>query len=257
MPAVLLPLVGVALGATAMFLLDPVQGRRRRALLRDRVVAGSNDVREFAEAAGRDTTHRTRGLVATMYGWFARGEVSDEGLARRVRAKLGRFVSHPRTIDVSASQGHVTLTGPVLAREHGGLIGAVRSVRGVKEVEDRLAVYQDPRGISALQGGEPARGELPQLMQRRWSPATRVASGGAGGALLVYSVLTRRGPLAGLALLSGAAMLVRAATNRPFAEMVRRRGTLPDDTARKQLSGPLAPDMSRTPVEDRSLWPEV
>jgi osmotically-inducible protein OsmY len=57
-------------------------------------------------------------------------EVSDEVLVDRVRAKMGRVVSHPGAIKVTAEQGRVTLSGAVLEHEHEELLQAVRSVRG-------------------------------------------------------------------------------------------------------------------------------
>jgi hypothetical protein len=52
------------LGAAAMYLLDPQQGRRRRALLRDKFVHTQRLVRERTEATARDLSNRAQGVAA-------------------------------------------------------------------------------------------------------------------------------------------------------------------------------------------------
>ena len=56
-------LLALALGATGAFLLDPQQGRRRRALLRDKVTRTVNEGREFADAAAKDLRYRAQGIA--------------------------------------------------------------------------------------------------------------------------------------------------------------------------------------------------
>lgn len=53
-----------ALGAAAMYLLDPDHGRRRRALARDKVNSARIRTRKAAERTARDLNNRARGLVA-------------------------------------------------------------------------------------------------------------------------------------------------------------------------------------------------
>ena len=120
------PLVGIAVGAMAMALLA-VRGKRRRALIRARF------------PLGRD-----------------RRAISDDRLVQRVRAALGRFTTHPKSIHVAAGGGRVTLRGAVLAGERADLVAAVRHVEGVDAVYDRLTTYLDSIGVPELQGGEPS-----------------------------------------------------------------------------------------------------
>src|SRR5207245_1228615 len=117
----------------------------------------------------RDMANRARGIVAGTK-WRLRSEEADEPvLEARVRAKVGRFVSHPHAIEVHADGGHVTLGGPILADEVPGLLEAVRSVRGVEEVVDQLELHEDA-DVPALQGGVPRPGERFELLQDNWSP---------------------------------------------------------------------------------------
>lgn len=53
-----------ALGAAAMYLLDPQHGRRRRAIARDKVNSAGIKTRKAAERTARDLNNRARGLVA-------------------------------------------------------------------------------------------------------------------------------------------------------------------------------------------------
>lgn len=214
-------LLGAALGATGAFILDPQQGRRRRALVRDKVVRGVHDSREFADAASKDLRYRARGVAArvrTLRG----GSAPDDILIERVRAKLGRYTSHPGAIEVTARDGRVVITGDILAREQEALFDAVRSVTGVKHVDNQLRAYENAEGVSSLQGGvEPDR-EQWELLQENWSPGIRAVTGGAGAMLVLYALV--RGGIAGIgALAIGAALLGRASANRPLTSFRRQR----------------------------------
>ena len=184
-------LVGIALGAAGAFMFDPQQGRRRRALVRDKFVRGMHESRDFADAASRDIANRSQGIAARMRS-LGKDTADDDILAERVRAKLGRYSSHPKAIEVTVGDARVVLTGDVLAREHMSVVQAARMVRGVKDVEDRLDVHRDAENVPSLQGGTQAYGERGVILQRHWSPATRALSMGAGAAVVLYA-LARRG----------------------------------------------------------------
>jgi hypothetical protein len=55
-----------ALGALAMYLLDPVQGNRRRALVRDKTYSYALHARRRADARSRDIANRARGVAAEV-----------------------------------------------------------------------------------------------------------------------------------------------------------------------------------------------
>lgn len=203
-----------------MYFLDPTQGRRRRARTRDQVVHVARKVNDGARVTALDTVHRAQGAWAEAKKLFAHAEeVSDEVLVGRVRAELGRVVSHPHAVEVAASGGHVTLRGPILSHEVRPLLKVVRRVPGVRAVSDELTVHREPGKVPSLQGGVPRGGERFELLQENWSPAARVLAGGAGASLLLASARARRG--IGLLLgLSGTALLARAATNRDVASLL-------------------------------------
>src|SRR5687767_15083118 len=125
------------LGAAVTYFLDPDRGARRRAIVRDKLVHGLRKTEDAAETTARDLRNRGQGLAAEVRGRFAREDVDDVVLVERVRAEMGRAVSHPSSIAVSARDGRVTLSGAILAREADELLSQVRSVRGVQDVEDQ------------------------------------------------------------------------------------------------------------------------
>jgi uncharacterized membrane protein len=211
--------VGGALGALAMYFLDPRDGRRRRARTRDKMVHAARVLNDAGKVTARDTAHRAKGMWATTRKLFKHEEVSDEVLVGRVRAELGRVVSHPHSVEVTAAGGHVTLSGPILAEEVRPLLRCVRGVGGVRAVSDRLAVYEDGAHVSGLQGGQPRHGSRFELMQDNWSPAARLASGSAGTAMLLAATRARGGMCALLGL-SGSALLARAATNKNLSALL-------------------------------------
>ena len=69
-------------------------------------------------------------------------ETFDGVVVDRVRSKLGRYTSHPSAIEVHVNNGHVTLNGPILDDEVAALVSAVKSVDGVREVDNLLEVHE-------------------------------------------------------------------------------------------------------------------
>ncbi|MFO7188953.1 MAG: SRPBCC family protein [Pseudomonadota bacterium] len=204
----------LALGAVMMYYLDPDKGRRRRALLHDQFVHAGRKLRRAQGVVARDFAGRAAGVRAAA-ARFIRGSAppTDEVLRERVRAQLGRIVSHPHAVRVDVQDGHVVLSGTILQAEVAPLLKTVWRVPGVRSVEDRLDQYPEPGNIPALQGGVERPGHRFELLQDNWSPAARVVTGGVGAGLLAYGLRARH-PAAFLFGLLGSALLVRAAANR-------------------------------------------
>ncbi len=206
-------LTGLGLGMGLMYFFDPERGRRRRARTRDRIARAAHLSGDAVGATSRDVAHRTSGAAARIRSLFQRsGPVDDRILIERVRAQLGRVVSHPHAIRVSAVDGIVTLRGPILHAEVPALINAVEKIRGVRSVTSELEEHKQAGNIPALQGGSPPPGLMPDIWQRQWAPATRFITGTTGMALAGYGVSRRDAPGA-LLTAAGVGLVARAATN--------------------------------------------
>lgn len=212
MNAVKAAIAGVTGGAVAMYFSDPDRGRRRRALVRDQSVRISNSLRRLLDKAERDAVNRARGVGCAMQAALRNSRADNQVVVERVRSHLGRLVSHPHAIDVTADDGRIQLSGHVLQSEIGHLVRCIRAVPGVEHVENRLQVHESPEHISCLQGGT-RRESRSELMQQNWTPALRVAAGALGGALISYAS-RKEGSVALAGGLAGAALLGRAVCNR-------------------------------------------
>jgi uncharacterized membrane protein len=211
-------LTGVGLGAGLMYMLDPDSGRRRRRLVVDKTVSLTQQSGAATGRAARDLRNRAQGVAAAARRPFQHEDVDDQTLAERVRAKMGRVVSHPHAIEVVALRGRITVSGPILADEADALLKKVRSIPGVAGVEDRLDRHEGDDHLPSLQGGAP-RSELAELAAQNWAPGLRCVAATAGSGLLAWGI--RRGDGLGLALGSaGAALLARAGTNQPLTRVV-------------------------------------
>jgi uncharacterized membrane protein len=202
-----------------MFMLDPREGGGRRARLRAGANRGWSQLDTTLGTTARDFKTRTRGIMAEMRSRVGGGEVPDEQLAERVRSRLGWAVSHTGAIDVQVLQGKVTLSGAVLEREYIRLLRTVWAVRGVVDVEDRLAVYENAEGIPALQGDGRPVGQRLVATDGSWTPSARAIIGGLGCALLAQALMRRRAldlPFA----VAGTALLLRSTTNQPIERLV-------------------------------------
>ena len=145
---------------------------------------------------------------------------SDRVLADRVRAALGRAVSHPSAIQVEVRDGCAVLSGQVLESETRELMRRVGRVAGIKAVNDRLERHPSGVGVPALEGT--TRIARHHLERDIWPPAWRLVAGAAG--LGTGLVGLRQGGVVGKALLiGGGALTVRAASNRPLSRMGRGR----------------------------------
>lgn len=217
----LFPLGWTTLGAGLMYVFDPGYGKQRRALVRDKATRYLNKLGDAVDVTVRDVTNRSRGLLAETRTMLTNENVPDDiVLAERVRAELGFVVSHPHAIVVTANNGHVTVSGPILAREERALLDCVASVRGVRSVESQLEAYEQSDDVPELQGGKAQRPRF-ELLPSNWSPATRFVTSVIGGTLALAG-LQRRNAVGRVFGVIGAGLLARGLTN---IDMQRFLGT--------------------------------
>lgn len=211
-------LKGMGIGAGLMYLWDPDRGRRRRALLFDQVDHAKHCAEDFFDKAQRDLNNRAVGAKAEAQALFQRDHADDRVIEARVRSTLGRYSSHPHALRVESWDGKVALSGQVLDDEVSDLLRAVRRVRGVRSVENRMEVHATRGSVSALQGGVHPTGEHYDFMQENWSPATRVV-GQAAGLALMGNCLIRRDLSSILLGTAGLGLFLRGTMNRSLAQI--------------------------------------
>ncbi len=215
----------IATAATAAlitYLFDAGRGKRRRAILRDKVYSKLNTVRTAADRMAEDVYNRSAGVFAGVRSHVFHHNVADNVLCQRVRARLGRLVSHPSAIVVTADNGVVTLRGPILKREVGRVLIAVRAVPGVKSLVNQLSPRDHPGQVSSLQG-EPRRHMRDQSKPDHWAPATRLLVG-LGGGLLAYYGLQRQPAGNPLLAAVGLVMVARAVISEGLPKAPLRNG---------------------------------
>ena len=174
---------GIALGAALAYVLDPDQGNRRRALIRDRMVRASRKLRDATGVVAEDSRNRLYGTVAVLRSWVQSKPIDDDVLVARVRSKLGRTLTHPHAIDVTVSNGEITLCGPICADEVSSVLRSARRVPGVTRVNNELEAHEHTEHIPALQG----RGRRTSTI-RRWSNPTTAAAVAILGVMALFGV---------------------------------------------------------------------
>ncbi len=203
------------LGAGLTYFLDPVRGRRRRARINEAVIHAQRQERELLGKAARDASNRAHGLVERVKHRPS-PDAPDQVIESRVRACLGRAVSHPGALDLVVADGRVILRGPVFAYEAEHVLRSVRRVPGVRDVIDRMERHATAGSISSLQG------EGRSVRKRVWSPTKQVAAMGIGAGVALYGWFVRGGVLGTLLGFAGGALVLRGTLNQPMPELVGR-----------------------------------
>ena len=129
------------IGAAIMYFLDPQQGRRRRATVRDRGLSFFRQGGRRAERMGRGVASQTVGIAhKARHIREEEKDFDDTTLARKVESEIFRDADAPKgQVDVNVVDGVVYLRGEL---EEPELIEALaektRKVSGVKGVENLL-----------------------------------------------------------------------------------------------------------------------
>ncbi|MGH8479028.1 MAG: BON domain-containing protein [Gammaproteobacteria bacterium] len=144
----MMTLLLIGIGAALMYFFDPDSGRRRRAWLREKWPSAAKKG-QASLVEPEPGSERVAGASADDISVAASLGVAptDEELARRVRSALERALPQPPAVEVMAHQGLVILSGQVSAEVQDTLLACVRSVAGVKDVENRLDVRIAPANV--------------------------------------------------------------------------------------------------------------
>ena len=198
---------GVALGALAMYVADPSQGRRRRALLQDKVSSATHSTSKLVNQTMRDARHRLAGLQAEAIRVISPRDVKpldNHVLEARVRSRLGRAMPGLHGIDVRADEGVVTLSGHIDEDAAQQLLDTVAAIPGVESVRHDLQTAESQHGLLA------GRSSL-------W-----VAGALSAGALTWYA-LSRRQPLGLIAAATSLGLMARGSSGQR-SDMMGREG---------------------------------
>lgn len=130
---------GLVIGSSLMYLLDPRQGNRRRALMRDRARSAASQSTVRAGKVYRHLRNKLEGAVANLTNTLRpEGAVSDRKLYDRIRSTVGRTTPYPQQVDFAVHGGHVTVRGNLKPHEAGQVILAVEQVPGVIRVDNQI-----------------------------------------------------------------------------------------------------------------------
>jgi len=184
---------GIALGAIAMYIADPVQGRRRRALIQDKLTHVTHATSRLMDQTLHDAHNRWSGLQASAMRMISPRQakpIDDHVLEARVRSRLGRAMSHMRDVEVHAHQGAVTLSGNLDSEAQEKVVRLVAAIPGVESVVGPMEMHTEKMSSFG------ARSPL-------W------IAGAAGAGFLTWYALTRRQPLGLLAAATGLGLMSR------------------------------------------------
>jgi hypothetical protein len=221
---------GLIVGAIGMYFMDPDRGRKRRHELRDRARSRVKRVQRNLNAMVRDFGNRSHGVIHDVKQLRNHEEVSNDVLMERLRSNLGRCVSHPAAVHVEATDGHVTLSGDILANEVEDAVHCVKRLAKGKSVVNELNVHSASEKIPALQGD----GHVSHSTDR-WTPATSLIMCVLGAGLTIVG--SRKRSLLGIGMAAvGTGMISRAFSDTEHRNEPRRTHSKAQPQVRRELA---------------------
>lgn len=133
-------------GAAVTALLDPVAGRRRRAVLRDKLRAGARRAARDAATEAEYERGRVAGLLHRVFGASTPPPEEDTVLADKVSSEvLGKPEFAGQTVTLEACDGVVTLRGEIANRDLEAVLREeIANVAGVGKVVSHLHLPGEP-----------------------------------------------------------------------------------------------------------------
>jgi osmotically-inducible protein OsmY len=153
-----LPFVaGAGMGAAAMYFFDPRLGATRRASVQEKLGHYARAAGDAITGLAQEAVARAFGTVMELRYQLDRRIPPDHVLEARVKSRLGRIVANPGSVTVSARDGEVTLSGPILTADVDRTLMGVRLIPGVTHVVNHLDAHPSPDSIPGLQTDHSAR----------------------------------------------------------------------------------------------------
>jgi hypothetical protein len=134
---------GLAVGALAMFVVDPSQGSRRRSQLQDKMSNATNKTSKLMDRFVRDAHNRLLGLQAQARRIMAPKSlkpIDNHVLEARVRSRMGREIPQFDDVHISAREGTISLSGNISAEEESRLLEMVEAIPGVEALQHNLEI---------------------------------------------------------------------------------------------------------------------
>lgn len=133
-------LLAGAAGAAAAFFLDPVSGKRRRSVLKDRVAGTARTVAGKVQQRGRYVASTAAGKVEAFRHRQDEPPENDQTLAHKVESEVFQPAGLPKgKVNVNAENGVVVLRGQVKTPDQIKEIESrARKVQGVRDVRNLL-----------------------------------------------------------------------------------------------------------------------
>lgn len=136
----------LAAGLGLMYLMDPQEGRRRRAIARDKTFKWLREIGDMSRKTGRHWAnkskgyaHETRKAASAMTGGVFGEEGYGRALADRVRSRISTL-GRGRNVNVDCDDcGRVTLGGDCAPEDIAILVTEVQAIPGVDTIDNRLS----------------------------------------------------------------------------------------------------------------------
>jgi hypothetical protein len=139
--------VGAGMGGAAMYCMDPVCGRRRRHLLRDRIVHFvhlAHRIPRRAIGRAKNVRNHLRGVCASIKDIVTFDlTVPDATLKARIHASTGHVLRDPYQLDITVTNGMVTLAGRMSPEDSTRTMECVAVIPGVLHVTNCLGGSAD------------------------------------------------------------------------------------------------------------------
>ena len=139
--------VAGAAGAAAAYILDPEQGRSRRAKAKDMLLARARKTARDADSHARYVAGSATGAAKRFSGaGSGKSDLEDTALVRKVESVIFRAEDAPKgRVSVNAEGSVIFLRGEVENQEQiDGLVHGAERVEGVEEVRNLLHLPGQP-----------------------------------------------------------------------------------------------------------------
>lgn len=235
-------LSGIAVGAVAMYLSDPAQGKRRRLLMQEKLRTATDRTGAAFDKAMHGTGNRLSAAQSRAKSLLQKQPFSDESIAARARQLAAKLSGLRETIQVKAEHGSVTLSGgtALAAKEKNRLIQKIRRVPGVREVRDHLET----------RGGSRMGAFLKTKLQRTRHAASEAAEHGLESTGQVMGAAARRLPVGPLLAIAGLGYAIQSLGRSTLRSSYRGKPATPERGIHLQKSI----DIQASPETVFNVW---